>query len=129
MLSASYYVMKTGTPSYGQAYVAHLIYRILCDGISTEQYEEQWRLIFAENDLEALELARETGQEEASEFADRWGRRISWQMIAVKDLQRTDLSHGTLVHSQIREVPLITAPVWVCEPESSNSSTSNYRIG
>ena len=41
-----------------QSYVAQLIYRISCAGIYEEQYEEQWRLIFANDEREAKWLKK-----------------------------------------------------------------------
>ena len=95
-----------------QAFVAQLIYRILCDGIFEEQYEEQWRLIFAEDERAALIAAREIGTADETVFADRHGRMIKWQLIAVKDLQPISLQHGSLLASSVREVQPVAAPVW-----------------
>ena len=95
-----------------QAFVAQLIYRILCAGIFEEQYEEQWRLIFAEDERAALAAAREIGATDETIFADRHGRMIQWQLIAVKDLQSINLQHGSLLASSVREVAPVAAPVW-----------------
>lgn len=95
-----------------QAYVAQLIYRILCDGVKEEQYEEQWRLIFATDERAALQSAQQTGQNDETVFADRHGRIIQWQLIAVKDLQPVTLHHGSLLASVVREVSPVASPVW-----------------
>lgn len=121
--------MDTTPSAYGQPYVAHLIFRILCDGVSTEQYEEQWRLVFASDETEALEMARIAGQEEAGSFTDRWGRLICWQMVAVKDLQPIELKNGSLIVSRIREVPLITAPVWTIDDEEVVTVANQNKAG
>jgi len=93
-------------------FTAQIIYRILCEGIVTEQYEEQWRLIEAEDERRALEAARRVGNEEEATFVDRHGRTIEWQMIAVKDLTEISLENGALLFSTVKEIQPIAAPVW-----------------
>jgi len=95
-----------------KSFTARIIYKIECEGVSTEQYEEQWRLIFADDERQALQQARELAVTEVSAFPDRHGRTISWKLIAIKDLQETPLQHGTLLFSVIREAEPVAAPVW-----------------
>lgn len=95
-----------------QAYVAQLIYRIRCAGIQEEQYEEQWRLIFAADERAALESAHRIGSSDEAVFADRHGRIIEWQLVAVKDLQPVSLEHGSLLASVVKEVSPVASPVW-----------------
>ncbi len=95
-----------------QSYVARLIFRITCAGIFEEQYEEQWRLIFADDEREALAAARSLGSAEEDSFTDNRGRTIAWQLVAVKDLQPVTLSHGSLLASVIKEVAPVAEPVW-----------------
>ncbi len=93
-------------------YTAQIIYRIKCDSIGSEQYEEQWRIVFADDEREALNKAREIGQNEESVFVDRHGRTVYWQLVAVKDLQLVDLKQGAVLFSTIREVAPVAAPLW-----------------
>ncbi|MBW7912663.1 MAG: DUF4288 domain-containing protein, partial [Taibaiella sp.] len=51
-------------------YAAQIIYSIKCAGEFTGQYEEQWRLVFAENEPNAVAQAKEIGGQEASIFVD-----------------------------------------------------------
>lgn len=95
-----------------QAYVAQLIYRIRCAGIQEEQYEEQWRLIFATDERAALESAHTIGSSDEAIFADRHGRIIQWQLVAVKDLQPVLLDHGSLLASVVKEISPVASPVW-----------------
>lgn len=95
-----------------QAYVAQLIYRIRCEGLYDEQYEEQFRLIFADDERAALAAAQKVGAADEAVFADRRGRMIQWQLIAVKDLQPVTLNHGSLLSSRVREVEPVAAPIW-----------------
>jgi hypothetical protein len=95
-----------------RSFTAQIIYRIECDGHPTDQYEEQWRLVYAEDEANALTEARKAGIDEESSFIDRHGRTISWRMLAVKDLQPVELKNGGLLFSMVREAELVAAPVW-----------------
>lgn len=95
------------------AYTAQIIYRIECEGIPTDQYEEQWRLVYAENVDKALAEAREAGRKEESTFVDRQGRTMCWRMLAVKDLQPIELKNGGLLFSMVREAEILPAPLWL----------------
>ena len=93
-------------------FTAQIIYRIDCDGLFTDQYEEQWRLVFASDEQEALAEARKTGITEEATFKDRHGRNICWRMLAVKDLQPIEIKNGGLLFSMVREAEMIPAPLW-----------------
>ena len=101
-----------------KSFTAHIIYRIVCEGICSEQYEEQWRIFFAEDEYTALEEARRFGREEECAFIDRHGRKIKWEMIAVKEIREIDMQHGALIVSSVKEVEPIAAPVWMKETKS-----------
>jgi Domain of unknown function (DUF4288) len=94
-------------------YVAQIIYRIDCEGVIAEQYEEQWRLVFADNEDEAVEQAKKIAATEATTFIDRHGRAICWNLIAVKDLQPVVLENGVMLFSVLKEVEPVAEPVWM----------------
>ncbi|XZF14106.1 DUF4288 domain-containing protein [Chitinophagaceae bacterium MMS25-I14] len=96
-----------------KTYTAQIIYKIECEGIATEQYEQQWRLVLAEDDENALREARKMAREEESTFVDRHGRTVFWKLLAVKELKEIDLSNGCLLFSEIKEVEPLAAPVWM----------------
>ncbi len=93
-------------------FTAQIIYRIECEGLPTDQYEEQWRLVFADNETDAIAQARESGKKEESTFIDRQGRTMCWRMIAVKDLQPIELKNWGLLFSVVRDAEMIAAPIW-----------------
>lgn len=95
-----------------KSFTAQIIYRIECDGQHSDQYEEQWRLVFGENAAEALWQARKAGESEETTFVDRHGRTVCWRMLAVKDLQPVELVNGGLLFSMVREPELVPAPIW-----------------
>ena len=94
------------------AYTAQIIYSIECDGRFTDQYEQQWRLIYGSNEVEALTEARKAGSDEEAEFLDRHGRNIRWRMLAVKDIQPIEIRNGGLLFSMLHEPALVPAPLW-----------------
>lgn len=93
-------------------YIAHIIYRIKCTGSDVQQQEEQWRLITAADEEQAISEAVRLAKSEETSFVDRHGRCISWQFLAVKTVQYTDLSHGAVLFSSIREDVPVALPVW-----------------
>jgi len=99
-----------------KTYASQIIYSIKCDGHFTGQYDEQWRLILAEDELTAIEEAKVVGKHESSIMVDRHGRTISWEMIAIKDIKELDLGHGALLTSKVIDVTAIAAPIW--KPEA-----------
>lgn len=96
-----------------RSFTAQIIYRIECEGMPTDQYEEQWRLIYADDITTALTEARNTGFGEETTFIDRHGRSICWKMLAVKDIQPIELTNGGLLFSMVREPELVAAPLWM----------------
>ena len=99
-----------------QSFVASLIFKIHCNHVRSVQYEEQWRLVYAENHEEALDLARQMGVEEEATFPDRLGRLVSWQFVAVKSLDPVPLTQGALLFSSVIELEAVASPAW-CVPE------------
>lgn len=95
-----------------KSFTAQIIYRIECEGLPTDQYEEQWRLVYADTDLEALAEAKLAGKCEEATFIDRHGRTMCWRMLAVKDVQPVDLKNGGLLFSMVREAEPVPAPLW-----------------
>lgn len=68
--------------------------------------------MYAEDERQALAMARESGKNEESTFTDRQGRTMCWRMVAVKDLQPVELKNGGLLFSMVREVEMVAAPLW-----------------
>ncbi len=95
-----------------KSFAAHIIYRIICSKMKTEQYEEQWRILYATDERAALEEARKLGKNEECTFTDRYGRTVTWEMIAVKELNEVIMQHGALLFSTVKEVEPIADPVW-----------------
>lgn len=93
-------------------YIAQIVYRITCNGIGDSQQEEQWRLIYANNTDSATEEAVLVGKAEETTFTDRKGRNISWEFVAVRDIQPAELKHGAILFSAIKDDEPITITAW-----------------
>lgn len=98
-------------------YIVQILYKIKTIPQGVEQYDEQWRVLFAENEREAISKAHEIAQKEEEQFVDRHGRPVSWELIGIKDLQPFEIKDGSLVCSNVKEVLPITGPLW--EPLAS----------
>lgn len=95
-----------------KTFISQLVYAIKCDGAFTDQYDEQFRLIYANNKEEALAIAKETGLQKSEEIVDRRGRKIFWEMLAVKDVREIQLEQGGLLTSSVIDTTPIVAPLW-----------------
>lgn len=102
-----------------EAFIAQLVYSIECEGRSTDQYEEQWRLIYAEDETEALTEARKVAEDDEATMIDRHGRTIIWKLLAVKDLRPVALQNGCMLFSIVKEPELVPAPLWITAPDLS----------
>ena len=96
-----------------QSFTAQIIYRIECEGQPTDQYEEEWRLIFANNDDQVLTEARKVANDQETTIIDRHGRTICWKLLAVKDIQPVEIENGALLFSYVKEIEPIASPVWM----------------
>lgn len=85
-------------------YLAKLIYRILYnEGNHTAQFNEQLRLVFAEDSLHAFHKARLIGERETISFGDI-DKLVTWKFIDVSELfPLTKLTDGAEVWSEINE--------------------------
>ncbi len=86
-----------------QPFIVNLVFGISCEGVFTDQYEEQLRLVFSENEDGGIHKGRIIAKEIAGHFTDRLGRIMEWKFIAVKDISRVKLDNGSLLYSSIKE--------------------------
>lgn len=86
-------------------YLAKIVYRIICgEGNHTPQFDEQLRLVFAEDDLHAFQKARITGETEEDNFLNNDQKPVHWKFIDVAELHPlTDLIDGAELYSRITE--------------------------
>ena len=86
-------------------YLAKLVYRIVCgDGSHTPQFDEQLRLVYAQDDLHAFQKARTTGHREEDNFLNNSQKPVHWKFIDVSELHPlSDLIDGAELYSKISE--------------------------
>ena len=86
-------------------YLAKLVYRILCgDGKHTPQFDEQLRLISAEDELHAFQKARLFGHREQDNFLNASSKPVHWKFIDVSEVHElNDLNDGVEIYSRISE--------------------------
>jgi hypothetical protein len=84
-------------------YLSKLVFRIICgDGLHAAQFDEQLRLIRAEDELHAFQKARSIGEKECMEEINV--RKVQWKFIDVSELHLlTDFIDGAEIYSKITE--------------------------
>jgi hypothetical protein len=92
-------------PYLMQWYIAKIVFRIISgEGNHTPQFDEQLRLIHADNELEAFEQARELGISEQDQFENENNSLVEWRFIDISEIHRFHgLIHGSEVYSRIIE--------------------------
>lgn len=86
-------------------YLAKLIYRIICgEGKHKPQFDEQLRLIYAEDDLEAFQKARITGHREQDTFLNNTQKLVHWKFIDISELHPlNEFTDGAEIYSRVYE--------------------------
>lgn len=86
-------------------YLAKIIYRIICgEGVHTPQFDEQLRLIHAEDDFHAFQKARRIGEKEEDKFLNDHLKPVHWKFIDITELHPLDeLIDGAEIYSKIDE--------------------------
>jgi hypothetical protein len=84
-------------------YLSKLVFHIICgDGLHTPQFDEQLRLIYAEDELHAFHKARAIGDNESITVLNDRG--VKWKFIDVSELYPLiDFIDGAEIYSKIRE--------------------------
>jgi Domain of unknown function (DUF4288) len=84
-------------------YLSKLVFRIICgDGSHIAQFDEQLRIIRAEDELHAFQKARSIGERECME--EHLIRRVQWKFIDVSELYLlSDFIDGAEIYSKITE--------------------------
>lgn len=86
-------------------YLAKIVYQIMiANGEYGSQFEEQLRLIQAENGQEALEKAIALGEKEETVFYNYRDQQVYWKFLDVPELQLIQqLNDGMQLYSHIEE--------------------------
>ncbi len=88
-------------------YVAKIVFRIISgDGNHHAQFDEQLRLINANDEHQAFEKATTIGINNQESFLNNQSQPVQWQFIDVAEInQLNELADGTELYYQIHEAP------------------------
>ena len=86
-------------------YLAKFVYQIVCgDGNHTPQFDEQLRVVLADDELHAFQKARSMGEREQDNFLNQDSKPVRWKFIDVPELYAmNELMDGAEMYSRIRE--------------------------
>ncbi|HYV91342.1 MAG TPA: DUF4288 domain-containing protein [Chitinophagales bacterium] len=86
-------------------YLSKIIFQIICGtGNHTPQFDEQLRLILAEDETEALAKAKKIGEDEQESFLNEHNRLVQWHFIDVTELYKlSNMIDGAEIFSRIEE--------------------------
>ena len=86
-------------------YLAKMVYRIVCgDGQHTPQFDEQLRLVIAQDEFHAFQKAQLIGEREQDHFLNALEKPVHWKFINVSELHKLDdLIDGAEMYSKICE--------------------------
>jgi hypothetical protein len=87
-------------------YLSKLVFQIICgEGRHMPQFDEQLRLISAQNDKEAYAKALAIGSQEQDEFFNAQQKLVQWKFINLAELYKlSGLLDGAELYSKIQEV-------------------------
>ena len=86
-------------------YIAKLVYRVICgEGNHTPQFDEQVRLIKAEDELHAFHKARLIGDNEAVNGMNDTTIAVRWKFIDVSELlPLVSMADGAEIYGTVKE--------------------------
>ena len=84
-------------------YLSKLVFQIICgDGLHAAQFDEQLRLIYAEDELHAFQKARSMGERDC--MKDELIKQVQWKFIDVSELHLLSaFIDGAEIYSKITE--------------------------
>jgi hypothetical protein len=86
-------------------YLAKMVFRIVCgDGAHTPQFDEQLRLLHAEDEFHAFQKAQLLGEREQDNFLNAVHKPVHWKFIDVAEIHKLDeYNDGVEIYSKICE--------------------------
>ena len=88
-----------------QWYIAKIVFRIICgEGNHTPQFDEQLRLVMAENEQDAFIKASDLGVSTEESFHNHRHELVQWKFLSIPELYRLEnLGDGDEIYSRIHE--------------------------
>ena len=86
-------------------FLAKVVFRIICgEGLHTAQFDEQLRILNADNEQSAFRKACEIGCREEQQFLNVKQQLVQWKFMNVTELFRiNDFTDGAEIYSRIYE--------------------------
>ena len=86
-------------------YLTKIVYQIICgEGNHTPQFDEQLRLIAADDEQQAFQKAQRIGLMEEESFLNQKKHLVRWKFIDVCELYKlSELIDGAEIYSRIQE--------------------------
>jgi hypothetical protein len=86
-------------------FLAKMVYRIICgDGDHKPQFDEQLRLIKAQDEFHAFQKAQLIGEREQDNFLNAAQKPVHWKFVDVSELHKLEeLMDGAEMYSRICE--------------------------
>jgi hypothetical protein len=86
-------------------FLAKIVYRIICgNGEHTPQFDEQLRLIEAQDANEAFTKAHAIGEQEQESFLNQQKSLVQWQFVNVSELYKISaLIDGAELYAKVQE--------------------------
>jgi len=102
--------------------MAKIVFRIICgDGDHLPQFDEQLRLISANNKEDAFSKAQSMGKKEEETFRNRKEQLVQWQFINVSELYLlSELIDGAELYSRIEERENADAYIYTVNQKAEN---------
>ena len=87
-------------------YLAKFVFRIVCgEGLHTPQFDEQLRLVTANDEDKAFAKACHIGKMQQDYFLNQKNELVRWQFVNISELYRlSKLIDGAEIYSRIKEV-------------------------
>lgn len=103
-------------------YITKLVFQIITrSDVGTQQFDEQLRLISAENHGQAFEKAKAIGKNEEDEFLNTDHQTIKWQFVDVSELTEIKaFTDGMEMHSGIKEMDETSNYIHTVKQKSSS---------
>lgn len=110
-------------------YIAKIVFRIITgDGNHRPQFDEQLRLITANDEDEAFEKAQQIGREEEDSFMNQKNQTVKWTFINIPELNKLpSLSDGIEIYSRVNEYENAKRYIDTVHKKAGNIGSAFYK--
>jgi len=110
-------------------YLAKIVFRIITgDGNHMPQFDEQLRLILANDEDEAFEKAQQLGRDEEDSFINQRNQHVNWHFIQLPELNKLpSLSDGIEIYSRVNEYENAKRYIDMVNKKAGNIGSAFYK--